>query len=89
MLTSNSNYYKKQFIHFTERAILVQFAKNASKMLRLMASLRLVNIAILLQHLLAANVKDVRIRRNDMAHLLRVNSANRSVPSIDKMKIRR
>jgi len=54
-----------------------------------MASHRLANIAIPLLRLLVANANGVQIQKNAMDHRLRASNASRSVPLIDRMKIRR
>lgn len=65
------------------------YVKNVSKMLSHMESHQLVNIATLLLRLLVANVNGVQIQRNVMDHQLHVNNASKSVPLIDRTKIKR
>lgn len=73
----------------TERVTQAPYVKNVSKMLSPMESHQLASTAIPLLHLLVANANDVQIQRNAMDRRLRASNASRSVPLIDRMRIKR
>lgn len=76
-------------LEFVGKVTLAPYVKNVSKMLSHMGSHQLANIAILSLRLSVANANGVQIQRNVMDHRLHVNSASKSVPLIDRMRIKR
>lgn len=76
-------------LDLTEKATQALYVKNASRTSSPTGSRRLASTAIPSPRSLAVNANDVQTRRNVMARRSRANNASRSVPSIDRTKIRR
>jgi hypothetical protein len=93
-LSNSVSNFEHVLIHFElgvslVKEVLVPSVKSVRQMWNNLENHQHVNIAILLLHSLATSVNGAPTQRRNMDLQWHVNSANRNVPLIEKMKIKR